>query len=525
MTMIRSKTWPVAAVGLAAAILAVVGCRGGRTADPSASGGETRPAGGAPAAKLLADWPRPAAALIVTGEQLGYLAPCGCTQGQKGGLIRREILIERLREQGWPLALVDLGSLINNPTEHGGEAETKIRYTIALKALEMLKYDALAFSASDLRIGVDEVAGQIGNLGDRPKVVAANVTPAEGLLPAGKFVPSVRVAAGPVTVGITAVVDPETFKPLKDPSVQNFVIKPPESVLPAALAELEKDTGVQVLMFQGPPETARRLVREVPGFEVVVCNSPFVDPPKDEELLNDGKTRLIMVGQKGQCVGVVGIYPDAEPKFRYARVELVERYDKEPALAKLGEPMRKLLDDTFPSYLKLANVLQEYPRRPYTFNGIPAASSYVGAEACKPCHAESYRIWAKTPHAKAYRGLTDPKRNREWDAECVSCHTTGFEYVGGYTTPEATPQLKNNQCENCHGPGSLHAGDPDNKEFRKAVARSKDDWERNHRCLQCHDEDNDNHFDFAADWPKIEHTAVDDYSDPKVHRAAAPKAP
>src|SRR5205085_4750457 len=108
-----------------------------------------------------------------------------------------------------PLALVDLGSLINDPHEHGERLETTIRYTVALKALEMLRYDALAFSASDLKLGTLEVAGQLTNLGDRPRVVAANVAPDPQLGLEGKVVPSVRVAAGPVRIGVTAVVAPQ----------------------------------------------------------------------------------------------------------------------------------------------------------------------------------------------------------------------------------------------------------------------------------------------------------------------------
>ncbi len=35
--------------------------------------------------KLFADWPKPVAAALISGEQNGYLVPCGCTSGQLGG--------------------------------------------------------------------------------------------------------------------------------------------------------------------------------------------------------------------------------------------------------------------------------------------------------------------------------------------------------------------------------------------------------------------------------------------------------
>lgn len=519
----RINPWSTLAVALALTILAVVGC-GTRPSKNAAQGpastaaapdqGESNP--------LFQDWPTPAGALVITGEQLGYLAPCGCTQGQKGGLIRREILINKLGKQGWPLALIDLGSLINDPATHGGPVETKVRYTVALQALAQLNYDAVALSAQDMKLEVQEVLGQYMNLGDRPKIVSANVTTPLGL--EDKLVPSVRTAAGPIKIGVTAVLDPETLKAINDPNKADLLtVKTPDEVLPAVLADLEKDTHVQVLMVQGPPELAKDLAERYPGFGIVVGTSTYVDAPKDPEPLNGGKTLLIQVGKKGQYVGVVGLFQDPREKIRYQRIELHDRYTNTPELAGLGEPMRQLLDEQFPNTLKAAGALENYPRRRYVAFDAPADAHYVGALTCKECHPGTYDQWSNTPHARAYRGLTKKARNREWDAECVSCHVTGFEYETGYTTPDATPHLKGNQCENCHGPGSKHAADPDNTQYLKAIARSADDFQRNYRCLVCHDEDNDPHFNWDKYWPKIEHNELDSYDDPKVHQGITSK--
>ena len=115
--------------------------------------------------------------MLISGEQDGYLEPCGCTSGQLGGLRRRYDLIRRIRDQKWPLALIDLGSLIKDPAgARGGFEQAKIKFTVALKALALLKYDALALSAEDLKIGVDEALAQFLNMGERPKIVVANVT-------------------------------------------------------------------------------------------------------------------------------------------------------------------------------------------------------------------------------------------------------------------------------------------------------------------------------------------------------------
>ena len=123
--------------------------------------------------KLFAHWPEAGfeGALVISGEQNGYVEPCGCTAGQRGGLARRLDLVDRLRKQGWDLALIDLGSLINDPNTHGGPIETRIRYSYALKALDLIGYSAVSLSPTDLKLGVAEVLTQYMNyLGESLKV-------------------------------------------------------------------------------------------------------------------------------------------------------------------------------------------------------------------------------------------------------------------------------------------------------------------------------------------------------------------
>jgi hypothetical protein len=514
MMMTRTSLRPLAAVGLVLAVLAYVGCSS-KTAPPTSSAqGPTTPTptpGGE--GKPFAHWPTPTAAIIISGQQNGYLDPCGCTEGQKGGLGRRLDLLERLRAQGWPLTLLDLGGLIEDPaTARGGPKQTEVKFTVALRALALMGYDALALSADDLKLGVFEALGHVLNLGERPQVVAANVAAVEGSGLEATVRPSVRASAGSVPIGVTAVLDPKALAALSDPAKADLlVVKDPAQVLPGVLADLESHTSVQVLLVQGPPETARALALAHPGFEVVVATSPFADPPAEPELLNGGKTMLVSVGKKGQYVGVVGLFADPKQKFRYQRVTLNTRYNK-------AEPMRKLIDEDFPDELKSLGILESYPR----IHGAGGAT-FVGAETCQGCHPNTYSRWLSTKHAHAYDGLTKPKRNREFDAECVSCHTTGFAYTSGYVTAELTPHLKNNQCENCHGPGSAHVAEPDNPASRTAMHLDAGRADKTGLCIRCHDEDNSPHFDFAKHYGQIAHKGMDTYADPKVHRGVPPK--
>jgi hypothetical protein len=480
------------------------------------------PRAGADAAasgKLLANWPAPHAVLVISGEMDGYLEPCGCTLGQMGGLLRRFDFVERLRAQKWPLALVDLGSLVKDPAAaRGGFEQAKMKFGVALKAYATLRYDAIALSPDDLKVGVAEAFGQfLNNLTDSTKIVAANVDAAPGF--ESRIQPSQIIQAGAARIGVTAVVDPEALDRLSDPDKADLLpkVERPDDAVGRAFAAMEPKSDYQVLLVQGPPELARRMASAYPGFEVVVSTSKFADPlEREPQALNGGKTLLVEVGRRGKYVGAVGFFPDGDPRMRFQLVDLNSRYDG-PAT-----PMKSIIEDEYRSMLKVAGTVENFPR--HDFAGGTSGATFVGAETCQQCHPNTYMKWSATKHAQAFTTLlNDPKPNTIYDAECVSCHTTGFEYNSGWKSPTATPHLKGNQCENCHGPASKHVSDPDNLAFRAPMKLTAEQANKNRMCIRCHDEDNSPKFDFSNYWGQIVHKGLDDYKSPRVHQGITPK--
>lgn len=123
------------------------------------------------------------------------------------------------------------------------------------------------------------------------------------------------------------------------------------------------------------------------------------------------------------------------------------------------------------------------------------ATTYVGVGGltgsapafpqCGTCHADKGKAWFGTNHASMFTRAIDGKVSSHYAADCVVCHTTGFnnrpEAVNGgfddvvrdagWTFPtelkdgnwdalvQQFPQvaaMANIQCESCHGPGNLH---------------------------------------------------------------------
>ena len=119
---------------------------------------------------------------------------------------------------------------------------------------------------------------------------------------------------------------------------------------------------------------------------------------------------------------------------------------------------------------------------------------------------------------------------RQYDGECVVCHTVGFGYKTGFANEKDTPKLKDVGCESCHGPGSLHAKNPENQVWRDRMnlpwldrAKKSNVQAKNLAiekfCVTCHDIDNDvtwihnkNKNPFLEKWinRKIIHNALPD---------------
>jgi hypothetical protein len=115
--------------------------------------------------------------------------------------------------------------------------------------------------------------------------------------------------------------------------------------------------------------------------------------------------------------------------------------------------------------------------------------SYVGSTRCGACHADALAWWQKHPHGRAYATLE--KVDKQWSLSCVSCHVTGYGKSGGSTVVH-NEGLTNVGCESCHGPGSLHAADPD-ADDAKNVRRDASEA----LCVECHNAEHSDHFEYA----------------------------
>src|SRR5262249_53590953 len=109
-------------------------------------------------------WREPAAVLVLTGQQHGYLEPCGCSELQPGGMAQRADFLRLVREEkGWPVVPLDVGGTLLE--ERVSRLQSKLKYDAILKGLEMLGYKALQLGLEDLMLGPEKLYEADLNLG------------------------------------------------------------------------------------------------------------------------------------------------------------------------------------------------------------------------------------------------------------------------------------------------------------------------------------------------------------------------
>jgi hypothetical protein len=97
------------------------------------------------------------------------------------------------------------------------------------------------------------------------------------------------------------------------------------------------------------------------------------------------------------------------------------------------------------------------------------APKYIGAQACRECHRNVHTSAMNTPHAQAFSSPAFAAAGGQNNVSCMPCHTVGHGLPSGFTDIAKTPRLAGVQCESCHGPGAVHAANPDDPIYRPRV--------------------------------------------------------
>ncbi len=461
--------------------------------------------------KIVEGWSKPWACLFLTGRQHGYIEPCGCTglENQKGGLNRRDTLLQSIVERGWDVVPIDAGDQVRRIGR-----QSEIKFAATAEAFKLMNYRAVMYGEEELKLSSTELYLTLTDKnGDfNSPFVAANI----GILEQDRPDRFKLIEAGGRRVVVTGVLGDDLEK-----GPQNS-----EITIASAVASLRKiapaihasRADFKVLIAHASLEESRKIAQQVPIFDLVITAGGFGEPLYKPEAIDGTKTVMLQVGVKGMYAGIVGLYDDPNEPIKYQRVALSSQFKDSPRIMELFARYQKELEQVGLSGLGL---------RPLSHS---STREFVGSEKCGDCHTIAFDKWKQTPHSHATESIINPPGRgdvpRHFDPECISCHVTGwnpqwfYPYVGGYLSPEKSPHLMGSGCENCHGPGSQHvaaeSGDIEasnemlvklREEMRLPLSAAQD------KCLECHDIDNSPSFHqdgaFQKFWEQVEHYGKD----------------
>ncbi|MBC7852389.1 MAG: hypothetical protein IAF94_03050, partial [Pirellulaceae bacterium] len=362
--------------------------------------------------ELFKAWPKPKLVFFLTGQQMGYIEPCGCTglANQKGGLARRATLITQLREnRGWEVVPLDVGSQIKR---YGKQSEIKFQKTA--DGLRKMGYQAVALGADDLKLTPGDLLAATNSSDEKLRIfTSVNVALLDRSL-----TPLFRIVeAGGKKVGIIAVLGDEAEKKLKG---DELIHSPALDALKKAAAEVqEQKCDLYVLLAHATLEETQKLAQEVPIFDLVVTAGGVGEPTHELEKIKDTKALLAQVGTKGMYAGVVGVFDDPKQPLRYQRIPLTSEYEDDKEMIALLAEYQAELEQTGLAELGATELAHG------------SGHKFVGTAKCGECHTKALAVWEKTPHAHATDSLQKPPKEaftartqipRHHDPECLSCH-------------------------------------------------------------------------------------------------------
>ncbi|NUN48213.1 MAG: hypothetical protein HUU15_05210 [Candidatus Brocadiae bacterium] len=443
--------------------------------------------------------------LVISGRLLAEILPCGCRTPRKGGIERRATAIREMLKKDPATVVVDAGdSLVDTDAKRKSAIPELVRRKAEVMAdfLKETAPAALALGDLDLLLGAGGAHDILRSRGLRP--VLSNLR-APGT-------PDLAVTEAKwTTSGWTFLA--VTLHAEKPDSVSGEMEwRDPMEALDGALREAGP-VDIVVICAHGFDDALARKVIQRPGLKILV------DADGRVRLRSTSRTATTLIvrppdkGAEMRTVdlwlrrGATGWYP-AE---RLERMELGYPVDdgtgrfstpeEETAAANgaviygIGETALSGEFANDPALTESIRAYEAWVRGDLReilakrAAAAPADAVYRGAEACGACHARELENWKTTYHAEAWRTLENEPGGATQDAECVSCHVSGFLLPGGPARIEDTGPFRGVQCESCHVPAGVHPGGP---KFGRVRADG---------CTTCHSTTRDPRFDFKAYLP------------------------
>ncbi len=445
--------------------------------------------------------------LVYLADLGGTLEPCGCTEGQRGGLPRIATALARIRAEGRPTFFLGGGDLLfESPLDSERRQQDLAKARAAAEALRLMRLDATVAGERDRVAGEDFLAS-----------TGLRVVRGARLGPVG-FGEWGHVPAAPIRVAVVHRGGTRAALPLAEEArrqgIALLLAAHRDDLLADDFDRAVLDAPVPVVQGRGRGQSLVRVDLFLRGdlgrgFEVLSGAAE-----RDEELQVIGERRREYLRRRaaaeamgqGEMARLLAAkldelsareralasrpLPEPPPDRPSLRVSFVPVGQDLPEDGGVRRVLARFYGQIARENLRLARAQQRPCPDPAS-----GSASYVGIDdpprggtfACRTCHAAAVDFWRTTAHGRAYATLENA--GRQYDLDCVRCHVTGWQEAGGACNVADTAGRRDVQCEACHGPASLHAVDPPGHLDRDPPEA---------RCRHCHTDDHSTTFEYQS---------------------------
>ncbi|GAB4252931.1 MULTISPECIES: multiheme c-type cytochrome [Deferrisoma] len=328
-----------------------------------------------------------------------------------------------------------------------------------VRAYSVMGLDAMSVGAYDLSLGIDFLLG-LSREATFP-FLSANLVDPHGR----RYFEAYQVrSVGGIRIALVGLLD-DDLKRSRIPLVEKIRVLPPlqvaERLVPDIVAKEKPD--LVVVLTDMMDRDLRRLALSGLPIDVIVGSSRRNQLSVPARI---GSTLVCSLDRGGKTLGrlEVRLTEEGRPAIQNTFVPLMEdRFADHPAVAPLVEETLSRLKELQARAVPEAGAASEQG----------CGQEFVGAQACRPCHPGRYQYWRATAHAAAYEVLK--AKGREFDTDCLACHTVAYECSDGEVDRLSIERFANVQCESCHGPGSVHVASEGKAPLEKGLA-----------CPKCH---------------------------------------
>lgn len=404
--------------------------------------------------------------VLFTSSTRNTFLACGCPGNPFGGISQRAYMVDKIKKDKGDVLFLDGGDIF--PLQMSEFEKRKLGYI--LSAYSLLRYDAIIPGEADLSEGMTFLFEEISEK-HLPFISTTIFKKDENVLIFPPYV--IKEVNGVKIAVISLTLFEERVLKIKK-LTESVRIDDSALRIGQYIRFLKGRSDIIIALSHSGIVEAVDLSKQYPEVSFVIEGHWAPDYPHRTD---EGKAPVFNAGKEGEYLGKLDITLNEKNKITQIDDEFIPMSKLIPANEKTDKLFLAYLDEV----KKSTKEGESIPELEAYSEGL--WDNYSANGKCADCHSGQYDQWIETPHASAFDALVNA--GREYDPECLYCHTTGYGRKGGFVNYDKTPKMISVGCTSCHGVDKKH---PDSDEIPVSISGKV--------CIVCHTQDKDPAFSY-----------------------------